>query len=84
MATQNEINQLAAATRQWDPDVTREIYSEMDTSTLCAMLVALATDAQRHQLDSASHLAGHAMVYCIDCAAIAVDVLSSRLPDVGT
>ena len=71
MATQTELE---------DPDEVRKVYEDMDTRTLCQLLHAFAVDASTHH----EHASVDGFVFCIDRAAIVIDVLSSRLPDVGT
>ncbi len=63
-----------------DPDAVRKVYEGMHIDWLCSMLLGLSTDA--HQ----AHHNGNADSYgfAIDRIAILVDVMSGRLPDVGT
>lgn len=65
----------------FDPEALRALYETMDMRTLAALLVALATDARANQFagDDVERVA-----FCIDRAAIVIDVMSGRLPDVGT
>jgi len=63
-----------------DPDAVRKVYEEMHMDWLCTMLLGLAGDAHDN------HHAGNEKGYefCVDRIAILIDVMSSRLPDVGT
>ena len=63
-----------------DPDAVREVYEGMHMDWLCAMLLGLSTDAhQAHHKNNADSYA-----FAIDRIAILIEVMSSRLPDVGT
>ena len=68
-----------------DPEKLRAMYVEMDTAALCELLLKLATTAHTRALISHPGMsAGPGLASAIDQAAIVTDVLSGRLPDVGT